>query len=117
MKAKSQDARLRPAFTLIEMLVVVAIISVLAAMLLPALGLARESARNAKCQSNLRQFGITMQAFADKRNEYLSTGAFDWVNDGAVTEIGWVADQVALGVPVGKMTCPSNVGQIADTYF
>ena len=45
-------------FTLIEMLVVVAIILVLAAMLLPALSKARESGRNAKCVSNLRQLQI-----------------------------------------------------------
>jgi prepilin-type N-terminal cleavage/methylation domain-containing protein/prepilin-type processing-associated H-X9-DG protein len=65
--------------TLVELLVVVAIIGVLVALLLPAVQAARSSARAASCKNNLRQIGIAVQQFCNARK-----GEFpEWHHSGA----------------------------------
>jgi len=72
--------RARTAFTLVELLVVVAIIATLIALLLPALGKARDIAKTVTCTSNMKQVGL---GFALYRNDYrgllppLNAGKFD----------------------------------------
>jgi prepilin-type N-terminal cleavage/methylation domain-containing protein/prepilin-type processing-associated H-X9-DG protein len=72
------------AFTLIELLVVIGIIAILAALLLPALIQARERARRIACASNLHQYGMACQIYANDADNKLpvmptatdSTGSF-----------------------------------------
>jgi prepilin-type N-terminal cleavage/methylation domain-containing protein/prepilin-type processing-associated H-X9-DG protein len=65
------DSRCRRAFTLVELLVVVAILSVLAAMLFPVFGRARENARRSACASNFRQLGLGIMQYAQDFDETL----------------------------------------------
>jgi len=66
-------SRHRRAFTLVELLVVIAIIGALVGLLLPAVQAAREAARRSACTSNLRQFGIALLNFESARRCFPAT--------------------------------------------
>src|SRR5699024_9381544 len=57
---------LTTAFTLIELLTVIAIIGILASILIPVVGAVRENARGAKCTSNMRQMGQAIHMYAQE---------------------------------------------------
>ncbi len=64
-------SRRRPAFTLIELLMVIAIIAILSAILLPALSRGRQSARAVDCLGHMRQLGIAANLYADESEDEL----------------------------------------------
>jgi prepilin-type N-terminal cleavage/methylation domain-containing protein len=75
----------RTGFSLIELLVVIAVIALLVAILMPAVQMARESARKSMCTNNLRQFGIALHAYHDTSKVFPSgqvhgstTGLSSW---------------------------------------
>jgi prepilin-type N-terminal cleavage/methylation domain-containing protein/prepilin-type processing-associated H-X9-DG protein len=100
-------------FTLIELLVVIAIIGILAAIAVPAVLRARESARRATCQNNLRQIGVGLQLFADNDPaERYCTGASDYRRDGCMDTWGWVANLTnSASISPEMLLCPTNLAR------
>jgi prepilin-type N-terminal cleavage/methylation domain-containing protein len=73
----------RPAFTLVELLVVIGIIALLISILMPALRRARESANAVACSSNQRQIMMAFLMFANEHKGYLPGNWWDYANKDA----------------------------------
>ena len=105
--------RSRKAFTLIELLVVIAIISILAAILFPVFARARENARRASCQSNLKQIALGFLMYAQDYDERLPTttnnisGTFLWPNGVTNTRSYWNLKVYPYVKNMQIYSCPS----------
>ena len=103
----------RKAFTLIELLVVIAIIAILAAILFPAFARARENARRASCQSNLKQIGLALFQYAQDYDETLPIGLDS--SPGSFWGASWVG-RVQPYIKSGQVfTCPSDTTSLSGS--
>jgi len=102
------DAR---AFTLIELLVVISVVALLMAMLLPALGRARNQARAVSCQANLRQWGVALNLYAQDNEGHLPQYPLFLIRGAAMTgqekDISGQGDTFAGFYTQGIALCPS----------
>ncbi len=100
------------AFTLVELLVVMSIIALLAAMILPAMGRGKESGHSAVCQSNLHQTGVALQMYVDDSHNIMPT-MYDMPLTNADTNLATI--DVVLAPQLGStnvLRCPSDNQQI-----
>lgn len=105
------------AFTLVELLVVIAVIAVLAAILLPVLAKAKERGRGTACLSNLRQIGVALQMYVHENNDRLPT----MINLGVSTNTPGLTNGPTIDLVLSNhldslqvFRCPSDDRQIFE---
>jgi prepilin-type N-terminal cleavage/methylation domain-containing protein/prepilin-type processing-associated H-X9-DG protein len=111
---------MRRGFTLIELLVVIAIIAILAAILFPVFAKAREKARTASCQSNVRQIGLAVLMYADDYDEtfpILYPEPYVYAQVWAFHVKPYIAGKKGTTVSDEVFKCPNVAGNQANTAY
>ena len=134
--ARGPSRLLRPksprAFTLVELLVVIAVISVLVGLLLPAVQAAREAARRVQCQNHLRQLGLAILEYEEvhkafpigNNKEFVAwnVATLPYLEQQSVWQqfdfdktLGDPANRIAVGTVIPAFLCPSRTHEEATT--
>jgi len=117
MPGRTGDQGSALAFTLVELLVVMAITALLIGLILPALYRAQQLANSAKCKRNLRQIGQGLALYAGYCDGYLCSGSASPKYEQAnATQVGWIADMVRSGYGnVFDLNCPASETGFSET--
>lgn len=104
-------------FTLIELLVVIAIIAILAAILFPVFARARENARRASCQSNLKQIGLGVLQYTQDYDEKYPSRYMNYTPANSTTNgVAWREAIQPYVKSTQLFACPSNTGNSDKTW-